>query len=570
MPSSVVPPALPAQGSRAAAQHPAVGHRTRYRQIARVLAQHGLGYLGALLHRGGGADAGDGSRRALADTPAAHVRLALQELGTTFVKLGQILSTRADLLPADYRAEFARLQDDDIPVPAPQIAAAVSSALGRPVEALFATFDWTPLAAASIGQVHAATLPDGREVVVKVRRPGVVEQVHEDLDILRHLAARAARHWTAASRYDVVGLVDEFSQVLAGELDYLREARDIERYRANFGEDADLHVPWVDWTRTAPGVLTMERIRGTKPLDLARLDSLGIDRSAVARRAAGIVLRTVFEHGFYHADPHPGNFFVEADGRIGLVDFGMTGEVDERTRMQLSALLVAVVDQDADALIDAMLDLGVARARFDRQALARDLDRLVSRYYGLPLSELQIGPLVENALTAVREHGLALPPRLALLLKTVVMAEGVGVQLDPDFHLSTLLVPLAARLLAQQRSPRRVAARFRRAGVDAALLATDLPRRLRRLLVDAERGSLHVGVHVDDADRVLRRLERMANRLVLGVLAAAFIVGLAVLLAATPTLVHTLWLRRMVAIGFAVVFAFGVHLAWGILRGARD
>lgn len=545
-------------------------HRARYRQIASVLAHHGLGFLGALLHRESAAGDGEPAPRRLRATPAAHVRLALQELGTTFVKLGQILSTRADLLPVEYRVEFARLQDDDLPVPAVEIATAVASALGRPVEELFASFDWVPLAAASIGQVHAATLPDGREVVVKVRRPGVVAQVHEDLGILRHLAARAERHWSTAARYDAVALVDEFAQVLTGELDYLREARDVERYRENFADDRDIHVPWVDWTRTAPAVLTMERIRGTKPLDIVRLDALGIDRRAVAARAAGIVLRTVFEHGFFHADPHPGNFFIEDDGRIGLVDFGMTGEVDERTRIQLSALLVAVVDEDADALIDALLDLGVARARLDRQALSRDLDRFMARYAGLPLSELQIGRLVESALAVVREHGLALPPRLALLLKTVVMAEGVGVQLDPDFHLSTLLAPLAGRLLAQQHAPRRVAARLRRAGVDAALLASDLPRRVRRLLIDAERGALHVGVYSDDADRLLRRLERMTNRLVLGVLAAAFIVGLAVLLAASPGLVREPWLRRMVALGFVAVSAFGVHLAWGILRRMRD
>lgn len=530
-----------------------------------MLGRHGLGFLAATVrHRGDGAS---GSADGI--TPASHVRLALQELGTTFVKLGQILSTRADLLPAEYCAEFARLQDDDLNVPAEEIAAAITSALGRPVEELFATFDWRPLAAASIGQVHAATLPDGREVVVKVRRPGVVEQVREDLGILRHLAGRAARHWRPAARYDAPGLVDEFAQVLTGELDYLREARDIERYRANFGDDADVHVPRVDWTRSAAAVLTMERIRGAKPLDIAALDAFGIDRREVARRAASIVLRTVFEHGFYHADPHPGNFFVERDGRIGLVDFGMTGEVDDRTRAELSALLVGIVDQDTDSVVDALLELGVAQPGLDRRALARDLDRLLARYYGLPLAEMAIGPLIEDALAVVRQHGLAFPPRLALLLKTVVMAEGVGGQLDPDFHLSTLLAPLAARIVRQRYAPTRVAARLRRAGVDAALLATDLPRRVRRLLIDAERGGLHVGVHVDEAQLFLSRVERLVNRLVLGVLTAAFIVGLAVLLAAAPRMPLGPWLRRMIAVGFTVVCGFAAYLGWVIVHPRR-
>ena len=368
--------------------------------------------------------------------------MALEELGTTFIKLGQILSTRPDLLPPDYQAELARLQDGAPLEPFEAINAVLVGELGQPVSEAFATFDTAPLAAASIGQVYAATLADGTEVVVKVRRPGALEQVEEDLEILQNLAAAATRRWEFAQYYDLVGLAEEFAQTLRAELDYLREGRNAERFAANFADEAIVHIPRVFWDITTSRVLTLERIRGIKINDLPALEQAGIERKDVAERSARILLKMVFEDGFFHADPHPGNFFVEAGGRIGLIDFGMVGTVDERTQDQLVRLLVAIAGQDPEELVDAFLELGVARGRADRTILRQDLEHLLSRYYGRPLGEIAVAPLLADALAVVRHHYLHLPPNLALLIKTVIMSEGLGTQLDPTFNMATVLAPL--------------------------------------------------------------------------------------------------------------------------------
>lgn len=495
--------------------------------------------------------------------------MALEELGVTFVKLGQVLSARTDLLPPAYQMELAKLQDQVAPLPVGTVRQVLASELGRPVERAFATFDRVPLAAASIGQVHAATLADGRAVVVKVRRPGVVEQVEADLAILHDLAATGHR-WAFGQEYDVVGLYQEFAETLRAELDYEREARNAERFAANFAGADGVHIPRVYWETTTPRVLTLERIRGSKINDSAALAAAGIDRPALAARAARLALPMVFEHGFFHADPHPGNFFVEPDGRIGLVDFGMVGTVDEATQEQLARVLLAVAGQDSGRLADTVLELGAASERVDRERLRRDLEHVVARYYGRPLSEIALGPLLEEGFGIIRRHHLHLPPKLALLLKTVVMYEGLGAQVDPDFRLTPLLESYAERLLLRQYSPVRWGRQLVRVGLDAARLGVEGPEQLRRILGNLERGTVEVGVRPEHVEPLLRRLERLVNRLVLGILAAAFINGLAVLLAAYRSPGVERWIGLLIAFGLLVAAALGAYLAWAIARSGPD
>ena len=556
------------QDRMAATRPDAPGGRSR--EIARILARHGLGYLAGVIgverflpfHKGLLGHA----RRAAPYTRPEHLRLALEELGVAFIKLGQILSTRADLLPPAYQTELAKLQDAAPPVAIEAVLATLEAELGRPVDAVFAHFDQEPLATGSIGQAHAATLADGTEVVVKVRRPRVVEQVEADLALLQNLAVTASRRSELADRYDVVGLAQEFAQTLRAELDYVQEGRNAERFAANFAGDPDVHIPRVFWETTSARVLTLERIRGIKISDLAALDAAGIDRKALAERAARVVLKMVFEDGFFHADPHPGNFFIESGGRIGLIDFGMVGEVDERLQDRLANLLLAIAAEDADQLVDAMLGLGVARGRVDRVDLRRDLARLLARYAGRPLGELAVGALVSEALTVVRRHQLQLPPNLALLLKTVVMNEGMGARLDPSFTLGSVLAPYAEQLLWRRFAPDRLARRLGRSAVEAVRLGTELPAQLRRLLGELERGGMEIGVRPAELEPVLRRLERLVNRVVLGILTAAFIVGLAMLMAVYHPPGWEQWSGALFAVGFSLATALGVYLAWSILR----
>ncbi|MBI3972987.1 MAG: AarF/ABC1/UbiB kinase family protein, partial [Chloroflexi bacterium] len=462
-----------------------------------------------------------------------------------------------------------KLQDQAPPVPAEAVRATIAAELGQPLEVVFATFDPVPLAAAFIGQAHAVTLPDGTDVVVKVRRPGVVEQIEHDLGILEGLATTASRRWALAEQYDVVGLAQEFAETLRAEVDYLREAHNAERIGANFRGDPSVHIPRVCWEATTARVLTLERIRGIKISDLAALDAAGIDRHALAERAARLQLKMVFEDGFFHADPHPGNLFVEPDGRIGLIDFGMVGVVDEATQEQLVGILLAITSEDTDRLADALLEIGVARGRVDRDALTRDLRGLFTRYYGRTLGEVALGPLLEQAFAIVRRHRLQLPPRLALLLKTAMMSEGLGTTLDPSFRLTTVLEPYAERLLLRQYAPWRLTRRFGQTSLEAARLGAALPAHLRRLLGDLERGGLEVGMRPAHFEPLLQRLERLVNRLVVGMLASAFIVGLAVLMALYHPPGWEPLMAPFFAFGFAAAAVLGAYLIWGIFRSGR-
>ena len=548
------------------------GRRDRQREIAEILSRHGMGYLVGILglerwvpfHRG----LLGHERRTDPYTRPEHVRLALEQLGATFVKLGQILSTRSDLLPPEYQAELAKLQDAAPPVAAESVRDLVTRELGRDAEAAFAAFDFEPLAAASIGQAHAARLHDGTDVVVKVRRPGVVEQVEQDLELLQDLAARADRRWEAASDYDLTGLAGEFAQTLRAELDYLREGRSAERFAADFADDPDVHIPRVYWDTTTSRLLTLERVRGIKISDLGALDAAVVDRRALAERATRVTARMIFEHGFFHADPHPGNFFVEASGRIGIIDFGMVGTVDDRLRERLGRLLLGLSRQDADRVADAVLALGMARSPVDLIRLRDDLAGVLDRYRGRAVGELALGGVIDEVMAIVRRHHLRLPRELALLLKMVVMEEGMAAQLDPQFHLGDVLAPYAQRLVAHELSPATLARRLGQAGIDAAQLGVELPAQLRQLLAMLERGNIDVHLRADELETLLARTERVGNRLLAGVIAAAVIEALAELMAVDPER----WRARegpLFALGIGAAGTLGAYLAWTARRGRR-
>ncbi len=547
-------------------------HLRRYRQIAEVLTRHGLGWL----HSAAGLERFlpfhlpmRGERQAELPTAPERVRLALEELGTTFIKLGQFLSTRADLLPLEYQAELAKLQDDAPPIGSEIARERIESELGLPIDQLFKSFDPKPLAAASIGQVHAATLTDGAEVVVKVRRPGVVEQVDEDLEILLNLASAMSRHLDFVARYDVVGLAQEFAQTLRAELNYLVEGRNAERFAANFADDPYVHIPRVFWETTTSRVLTLERIRGIKISALIELENNGIDRRSLAERGTEVILKMIFEDGFFHADLHPGNFFIEPDGRFGLIDFGMVGTLDESLQDNLAAMMLSLTGADYDQLVDVLLDLGVTRGRIDRYALRRDLQHMIMPYYGQPLGQIELTPVINEALEIVRRHRLHLPPNLALLLKTIIITEGLGVALDPGFHLITVLEPYASKLLLKLYSPKRWLRKMGKAGLEMSRLGVEAPTQLRRLISRIERGGFEVGLRPESVDSILNRLERLVNRVVLGILASAFIVGLATLLSVyRPPLMEKM-IGILFAIGFFFAVVLGSYLAWSILRSKK-
>ena len=555
--------------------------RDRFRDIVETLARHGLGFaLGNLGLDKHGAGTGDPSRHRFPARGASlpvRIRLALEDLGAVYIKFGQILSTRTDVLPPGYAAELAKLQDASPPISAAAVRSVIADELGTPAEPLLASLEDTPLATGSIGQVHCGRITQDRadtgpgaprgtiggspvDVVVKVRRPGVVAQINEDLEIMAELAKRAERASARAAGIHLVALVDEFSQTLRAELDYLQEGRNVEQFAANFAGDVRVHIPRVFWDTTTSRVLTLERIRGIKVNDTAALQAAGIDTGELARRACNILLKMVFEDGFFHADPHPGNFFVEEGGRLGIIDFGMVGSVTDSTRDQLVRMLVAVVDRDAARLTTALVRMCGARPEGDFGELQADLGRLVDRYAGRPLAEIPIVPVLTELAGLLRHHRLRLPRDTALLLKMLVMADGLGKQLDPGFELTTQLGPFTQHLILGSLSPEALADRLKKLGHEALRFGTEAPEIMRRMVDILERGGFDVHFRADELDRLMDKAEKTGNRIVAGLITAALINAVGELVSAQPYRWRN-WPKALLTAGVGGVGALGTYLA---------
>lgn len=542
---------------------------SRYRQIAVVLGRHSLGFLAGLL----GID-GHRARRAAGDTSpqepreaAAHLRLALEELGPTFVKLGQVLSTRPDLLPPVYVSELAKLQDSAPPVPAALIRDVIRRELGGTPEELFAAFDDEPLASASIGQAHAATLKDGTPVVVKVRRPGAVAQVQQDVEILQNLAERTARVWDLAREYDAVGLADEFAATIRAELDYLQEGRNAERFAQDFAGASDVLIPRVFWEHTTSRVLTLERMYGMKVSDTEDLDAAGVDRQGLARRGADIVLKMVFEDRFFHADLHPGNLFVHDDGDIVLIDFGMVGVVEERMRGHLSDLFIALVRGEPEAMTSALIAVSGGGSAVDRDTLHADLRGFLSRYRLRSLRDARFARMMADLFAILRANRLRLPNQMALLFKVLLQIEGLALRLDPDFRLAEVLEPYV-RTLARERTDIRVFLRRAvRASADINELALEMPGVVRRVIERVDTTGVQVHIRAADVEPMVGRIERVGNRLVAGMISAALITGIGGIVSSERK--WRSWEGTLLGTGLGAIGGLGAYLAWTSRRRSR-
>ncbi len=460
-------------------------------------------------------------------TYSQRTRMALEELGTTFVKMGQILSTRTDVLPSDLTQELSKLQDSLKPYPAQVIEKAISDELGKPVSELFASFDPNPVGVASIGQVHAATLPDGTNVVVKVHKPGVVEQVTEDVAILRQLAASVVERGKGLPQYDLTTLVEEITDTLMAEFDYIREGHTAKHFAEFFREDPSIHIPKIFWEYTTSQVITMERIRGIGILDVAALDKAGFDRKELARRSVNIWAKMVFEDTVFHADPHPGNLFVEPDGRLGVVDFGMIGLIDDEVRDRLMSAIKGILDRDVDLFIDSLMDLGAVVTLNSRTSLRRDLKHIMTHYPD-PMLQLNMAYDLGELFAVVRRNHVQLPANTFLLLKAMSMVQSIGRGLYPGFDFLRLLEPHIEKIIKQKYAPSAIIRRLPSAAAQLAIFGAGLPRRLDRVVKSVERGEFQVRTDVSGLDYYIHRLERVINKAVIGIIIAAIILALAI------------------------------------------
>ena len=551
-----------------------VRHLQRYREIVRVFVRHGFGELVDLLElQPYLALPRRLLRRWRREAPPLgapqRVRLALEELGPTFVKLGQMLSTRPDLIPPAYVAELTKLQDTVPPAEWEPIRAQIEAELGAPPEELFTTFDPIPIAAASLAQVHAATLSDGSAVVVKVQRPNIETTVETDLEILFDVARLLQARTVLGEFYDLPSMAEEFATTLRAELDFYREGHNADRFRANFADEPYLYIPQVHWDFTTRRVLVLERINGIKIDDIAALDRAGYDRHRIALHAIRMIIREVLEDGFFHADPHPGNFVVMPGEVIGAMDFGMVGYLGRRERANLIRLYIVAVQLDEEGIVDQLIRMGATTERVDRAGLRRDVARLLRKYHGLSLKEIRALEIVEEVMPVAFRHRLHLPPEYWLLGKTLGMMEGVGLRLDPDLDVFAVSEPYVRRFMWQMASPRSWGPSLLKGTGDWAELLGLIPRVGSQLLTRAEQGDLEFTVNIRELDRALARLDRLANRLSLSVLLAALIVGLALLVPAFNLVQQWGLATILIVAGFAGASLLGLWLIFSIWRSRK-
>ncbi len=457
--------------------------------------------------------------------PPVRVRRALEEMGPTFVKLGQILATRADLFSPEWLVEFKKLQDQVKAVPYQQLAAQFEEDLGAKPEAIFAEFNPQPLASASISQVYKARLQDGSSVVVKIRRPGIRSVVEADLRLLAQLAEIAEQEIKVLQHFQPKEIIRHFTQSMRRELDLAAECRNAERMKVNFTDDPNIVIPKVYWQWSCERMNVQELIVGIPGYDIDAIEKAGLDRKLLAKRGAETVLKMILEDGFFHADPHPGNCFYLNNNRIAFIDFGMVGRLSEERREQVLNLLRGLVDEDSQRVVKVLLQWSDHTNLNNRDRFLLDIDDFIDQYHDIPLKELSITDLLNNLTTLLRDYQLNLPPDLTLLLKAFITLEGLGRELDPDFNLVEVASPLITRIFLARYSPEALLKRGKANVLEVAELITDLPKDLHRLMEAMRYGSLGVKIDVNKPEWLGKELDRSINRLSISLVTSALIVG---------------------------------------------
>jgi ubiquinone biosynthesis protein len=533
----------------------------RLSEIAQVAVRHGFGY--ALDgHKAGDPETGHSAR-------GRHLREMLDELGPTFVKFGQLLSTRPDIVPPDIIAELRSLQDDVRPFPFADVEQTIREELGQPIERLFTEFDDTPLAAASIGQVHRATLPNGRLVAVKVQRPNAPRQIEADLSLMYQAAKLAKERIRALDFVDTNEIVDEFARSIRHELDYRLEGRNADRFHKNFAGHPHVAVPRVYWTYTRSRVLTLEYLEGVQLADL-ELDQWSLDqRRKLAYLIAETWMTMIFRQGFFHADPHPANILVLSPDRIGLVDFGLAGQLTDEDMSKLTRLFIDAASENIEALPKRLADLGVRYPKEREEQFVSELRELYYRYYGASIQEIDPIQVIREAFGLIYTMNLRLPTRFVMLDKAIATLGSVGVELYPDFNVFEIAKPYARDLMIERFTPRRIASRARREGWKLTQMAAELPYQLHDVLEEVRDGQIEVGFVHKGLDEFMAKLDLLFNRLVIAIVVSGGLIGSSVIGILAKGGPHVLGLHIVSVFGFGLSTVLGVWLLWSVLRSGR-
>ncbi|MFZ0928437.1 MAG: AarF/UbiB family protein [Syntrophobacteraceae bacterium] len=554
----------------------------RFGAITGVLVKHGFGDLLERLLGGGKTrpEVSDGDMFLQSGFPSARrIRLVLEELGPSFVKLGQLMSTRADIFPPEYIAEFKKLQDMVPPVSFEEVKVVIERELGRPLLEIFAEFDEKSIAAASVGQVHIAKLHSGEKVAVKIIRPGIDRRIKEDLRLMYFLAARAEKALEIGRVIGAVNLVREFERNITRELDMMIEAGSIEKFAGNFEGVKEIYIPAVHWDYTTRSVLVMEHIEGMKMDQVEEIRAAGIDPKEVALIGLRSFSRQLMLYGFFHADPHPGNTIVMYDGRVSLVDFGITGYLDEETMRQIANLFLGYAEHDYDMVMDALMDAGLINEDMDLKAFRGDLKDVSESFYGRSLQHISVKDVYDQVMDIVLKYHIRLPRNLLLLLKTFIQTEALGNILGSDASILEVTKPFARQLLQRGLNTQSILKNLDRESRAMSGYARAIPKHLNDILRQTAAGRQQLELRHTGLEEVQSGVDRGVNRLTVGIIIAASILAGAMILNSGQKIMEfsfgffglqTVSLTAILGVsGYAVATILGIWLTASILRSGK-
>ncbi|MBC8317827.1 MAG: AarF/ABC1/UbiB kinase family protein [Desulfobulbaceae bacterium] len=497
-----------------------------------------------------------------------RIRLVFEELGPTFIKFGQILSTRPDLIPYEYAKELEKLQDDVPPFEYNEIRRIIWEDFGQSLDAVFQSFEEKPMAAASIGQVHRATLGNGEEVVVKVQRPDIRKIIEVDLEIMLHLGYLMERHLEEFEIQNPTRLVSIFARIIEKEINYKIEASNIERFGRQFLDNPTIYIPKVYHDLTTTHVITMEYVKGVKASEIVTLRNEGYDLVEIADRGAALLMDQFFVQGFFHADPHPGNILILPDNVICYVDFGMMGRISRRERHDFADLIMYIVRRNEKKVVDVILKLVEVRGNVARSELESDVAELIDSYLDLPLKHLEVGPIMQQLLEMVSRHKLCLKPNLYLVVKSAATVEGLGRVLNPDFEIVAHAEPFIKKLQIQRYHPQNIAGDLLESGAEMFELMKEIPGEMREILRLTRQGRIKIEFEHRGLEALLTHLDRTSNRIAFAIVLAAQVIGSALIVLAD---VPPKWngIPVIGLLGFLVAVLMGFWLLISMLRHGR-
>lgn len=541
-----------------------LNHLPRHREVLNVLIKYGFApSIGKFSWRGKYKDNDENGK---SYNFPRRLRMVLQELGPTYIKLGQLLSTRPDLLGAEYIKELEKLQNEVPPFSLTELKQ-ICFAEGIDIENDYMAFETEPIAAASIAQVHTAYLHSGERVVVKIQRPGIKKIIETDLSILREISLLLEKRTSWGRFYRVSEIIDEIADAIRNEVDFAKEAKNADKFYNMYKKASFVKIPKIYWELSTPKIITMEYVEGIKVSDFIKLKRANYDTEKIARNLVDALFTQIYEHGFFHADPHPGNIAIAENETIVFYDFGQVGQIDNMLKEKGIKLLISLMRYDANMVTRILLDIGIGSENVDREVLKKDVARLQQKYYGLPLSEINVADAISELIEVSIRHKMRLPPELSLVLKMAMTLESIVSQLDPEISIIDIAEPYGKRLVAKKYSPHNIIRTLEEVFIDYSELARHLPNKTDSILTLIEEGDMKLKLEHANLNKLSSRLDIMTNRISLAIIVASIIIGSSLALGKTT---HSIISKiPLVEIGFASAMVLALLLIYSILKSGR-